>query len=132
MVSLSLSTKFTGKLTQSRYAKVPFGDPKELDRAQKTVVQLLNDAFDTCPRSGDEDLPINEAALRAACIFDFLNRAVDESGRKLPRELVAPNMLPGENISQSILVKTRGYADAISCTQLLERVSLRRHVCCHG
>ncbi|KAB8265005.1 cytochrome P450 [Aspergillus pseudonomiae] len=76
------------------YAKVPFGDPKELDRTQKHVVQLLNDAFDTCPKSGDEDLPINEAALRAACIFDYLNRAVDDAGQKLPRELVAPNMLP--------------------------------------
>ncbi|KAE8327964.1 cytochrome P450 [Aspergillus sergii] len=55
------------------YAKVPFGDPKELDRTQKRVVQLLNDAFDSCPKSGDEDLPINEAGRMA---------------------LVAPNMLP--------------------------------------
>jgi hypothetical protein len=74
---------------------MPFGDPKELDRTYKYVVDLLNNAFDNCPKSGEQDLPINEAALHAACIFDYLNRAVDDAGQKLPRELVAPNMLPG-------------------------------------
>lgn len=75
---------------------MPFGDPKELERTSKHVVELLNNAFETCPKSGDEDLPINEAALRAACIFDYLNRAVDDAGKKMPKELVAPNMIPGE------------------------------------
>lgn len=93
-VSLS-STGFVDYLTDSRYSKLPFGDPKELDRTYKHVVELLNNAFDHAPKSGEEDLPISEAALHAACIFDYLNRAVDETGKKMPRELVAPNMLPG-------------------------------------
>lgn len=83
-------------LTGYRYSKLPFGDPKQLEITYKHVLGILNDALENCPKSGNEDLPISEAALRAACIFDYLNRAVDDKGQKLPKELAAPNMLPGK------------------------------------
>jgi hypothetical protein len=79
-----------------RYSKLPFGDPKELADTQRHINDVLNEAINNCPKGGDEDLPINDAALQAACIFDFLNRAVDDKGDKIPRELIIPNMLPGQ------------------------------------
>jgi hypothetical protein len=94
-----LVTTFTAvecTLTSDRYSKLPFGDPKELETTYRHVLEILNDALEKCPKSGDEDLPISEASLRAACIFDYLNRAVDDKGQKLPKELAAPNMLPGK------------------------------------
>lgn len=96
MVSLLAWTGLSGCLIDTRYSKLPFGEPKELDRAYQHVVDLLDHAFDHCPKSGDEDLPLDEAALQAACIFDYLNRAVDDKGQKMPRNLIAPNMLPGD------------------------------------
>ncbi|KAJ5168033.1 cytochrome P450 [Penicillium canariense] len=76
------------------YSKLPFGDPKELARVYKHVEDLLDNAFEQCPKGGDQDLPISEAALQATCVFDYLNRAIDEKGQKMPRELISPNMLP--------------------------------------
>jgi cytochrome P450 len=37
---------------------------------------------------------MQSAALGASCVVDYLKRAVDDHGNKLPRELVIPNMLP--------------------------------------
>jgi hypothetical protein len=93
---------------------LPFGDPKELERVYGHVEDLLNHAFDNCPKGGDEDLPISEAALQATCVFDYLNRAVDDKGQKMPRELLAPNMLPGErNQSRSLISTPRGSTEQV-------------------
>ncbi|KAJ5122568.1 cytochrome P450 [Penicillium atrosanguineum] len=90
--SLSLNKRISSR--GQWYSKLPFGDPKELAETQKHIHDVLNEAINNCPKGGDEDLPINDAALQAACIFDFLNRAVDDKGDKIPRELIIPNMLP--------------------------------------
>lgn len=50
-------------------------------------------AIDTSPRSGSADLPIATAALDAACIVDYLVRALDEKGKKLPAEYVLSNTI---------------------------------------
>ena len=74
---------------------MPFGDPKELEKTRDHIRDVLEKAIDKCPKSGTNDLPIDDAALQAACIFDYLTRAIDDKGEKLPRELIIPNMLPG-------------------------------------
>jgi cytochrome P450 len=69
-------------------------------------------AIDNAPKGDtDEDLPLQSAALGASCVVDYLKRATDDHGKKLPRELVVsilgfhfhgqslidhqiPNMLP--------------------------------------
>lgn len=101
--SLSLNKKLASR--GEWYSKLPFGDAAELARVRDFVLKTLDTAIDNCPKGGDEDLPIKDAALQAACVFDFLNRAVDEKGNKLPRDLIIPNMLPGEKIKTRILIK---------------------------
>jgi hypothetical protein len=46
-------------------------------------------AIDKAPKGDtDEDLPLQSAALGASCVVDYLKRATDDHGNKLPRELV--------------------------------------------
>jgi hypothetical protein len=46
-------------------------------------------AIDNAPKGDtDEDLPLQSAALGASCVVDYLKRATDDHGKKLPRELV--------------------------------------------
>jgi hypothetical protein len=46
-------------------------------------------AIDQAPKGEtDEDLPLQTAALGASCVVDYLKRATDDHGNKLPRDLV--------------------------------------------
>jgi hypothetical protein len=46
-------------------------------------------AIDQAPKGDtDEDLPLQSAALGASCVVDYLKRATDDHGNKLPRDLV--------------------------------------------
>jgi hypothetical protein len=50
---------------------------------------LTVSAIDNAPKGDtDEDLPLQSAALGASCVVDYLKRATDDHGNKLPRELV--------------------------------------------
>ena len=50
---------------------------------------MLLTAIDQTPEGDNEDdLPLHTAALGASCLLDYLKRATDDNGNKLPRELV--------------------------------------------
>jgi len=94
--SLSLNKKVTSR--GSWYASLgwlPGTSAYELSHIQGRLWGILNEAIDNAPKGDtDEDLPLQSAALGASCVVDYLKRATDDHGKKLPRELVIPNMLP--------------------------------------
>jgi hypothetical protein len=46
-------------------------------------------AIEEAPKGDtDEDLPLQSAALGASCVVDYLKRATDDHGNKLPSDLV--------------------------------------------
>jgi cytochrome P450 len=75
------------------YGALPFGDPKRLKDMQRRTYERLQGAMDTVDSRDRPDLPLADAALQATCIVDYLNRGVDETGRKLPSNLILPNMV---------------------------------------
>lgn len=94
--SLSLNKKVTSR--GSWYASlgsVPFTAANELKNVNNKTWKLINEAIENAPKGDtDEDLPLHSAALGASCVVDYLKRATDDHGEKLPRDLVIPNMLP--------------------------------------
>ena len=72
---------------------MPFGDGARLKAVQKSVYEQLQTAVDNATSAGIENMPMNEAAVKASCVADYLKNAVDEKGEKFPRGLVLPNML---------------------------------------
>jgi hypothetical protein len=95
-VSLSLNKKITSR--GSWYASlsaVPFTTANALKNVTSRITTIINAAIDQAPKGDtDEDLPLQTAALGASCVVDYLKRATDDHGNKLPRELIIPNMLP--------------------------------------
>ena len=81
---LSLNKKVTSK--GDWYANLPFGDPKQLKEIRRMQHERISKAIATAESSGTEDLPLQDAALKAANVIDYLIRATDGSGQKLPRE----------------------------------------------
>lgn len=68
------------------YSHLPWGAPKQLRDSKAHVQGLVEEAVRNVQGNGTEDLPINEAALKASCIVDYLVRATDEKGNKLPEK----------------------------------------------
>ncbi|KIX09416.1 uncharacterized protein Z518_00496 [Rhinocladiella mackenziei CBS 650.93] len=84
------------KAVQTRgdwYSMLPFGPPKKLQHVRLEIASVVDDIIETCPRGGTEDLPLDEAALNASCLVDYLTRATDDRGDKLPYDLVLTNTL---------------------------------------
>ncbi|KAI9832012.1 MAG: hypothetical protein M1819_004556 [Sarea resinae] len=75
------------------YKKLPFGDPKRLKEVQQETYAFIMDAVNNATVPGASDLPLHEAALQARNVVDYMNRAVDEKGEKLPSSLAIPNMV---------------------------------------
>lgn len=75
------------------YRNLPFGDSARLKQVQKTTYHQLEEAMEGAPKAGIENLPLNEAAVKAACVADYLVNAVDEKGEHFPKGLVLGNML---------------------------------------
>ncbi|KAK9371833.1 cytochrome P450 [Lipomyces chichibuensis] len=72
------------------YNKLPFGDPARLRASKKRLDQLFEEAIEAASK-GVEDLELQEAALKAENIVDYLQRATDNKGNKMPRDrLVDP------------------------------------------
>ena len=94
--SLALNKKVTSR--GSWYAKlgaIPYTSANELRNITSKLWSILNEAIDKAPKGDTEDdLELNSAALGASCVVDYLKRATDDKGNKLPRDLVIPNMLP--------------------------------------
>ncbi|KAK3396681.1 cytochrome P450 [Sordaria brevicollis] len=88
---LSLNKKVTAR--GSWYQHLPFGDPARLQQVRKTVYAQLADVVANAPKSGIENMPLNEAAIKASCVADYLVNAVDEKGEHFPEGLILSNML---------------------------------------
>jgi cytochrome P450 len=80
---LSLNKKVTSK--GDWYASLPFGDPKRLRDTKLRIEQLVEESIQEAQRGGVEDLPLQDAALRAANMVDYAIRATDNKGEKLPK-----------------------------------------------
>ncbi|OJJ84166.1 cytochrome P450 [Aspergillus glaucus CBS 516.65] len=80
---LSLNKKVTSK--GDWYAKLPFGDPKKLHVLRNRIEEMVGESVQSAERGGVEDLPLQDAALRAANMVDYAIRATDNKGDKLPK-----------------------------------------------
>ncbi|KAJ8114121.1 hypothetical protein ONZ43_g4982 [Nemania bipapillata] len=74
---------------------LPFGDPAKLKVVSQQLFDICEDAMS---RSVDKDgpsLPLSDlTSLKgASCVADFLYRACDEEGERLPRDLVLANVV---------------------------------------
>lgn len=72
------------------YGHLPFGDPRRMREARDLVWAGVGEAIER-GSTGGKDLPLHEAALHATCLADYLQRAVDGEGKKLPREFLVSN-----------------------------------------
>lgn len=68
------------------YSHMPWGAPKQLKENMAHVKEMINAAVANVQGKGTEDLPIKDAALKASCIVDYLVRATDDDGKKLPEK----------------------------------------------
>ncbi|KAJ5514916.1 hypothetical protein N7463_004468 [Penicillium fimorum] len=81
--SLELNKKVTAR--GDWYAKLPFGDPKRLRDARYRIIEMVNESIQNASRNGVEDLPLQDAALKASNMIDYIIRATDNKGEKLPK-----------------------------------------------
>ncbi|KFY47171.1 hypothetical protein V494_00124 [Pseudogymnoascus sp. VKM F-4513 (FW-928)] len=87
-ISLELNKKISSK--GDWYSKLPFGDPARLRVLRKRLEFLINESIENASK-GVEDLELQEAALKAENIVDYLQRATDNKGNKMPKDrLVYP------------------------------------------
>ncbi|KAG8407753.1 hypothetical protein J3459_018384 [Metarhizium acridum] len=80
---LSLNKKVTSK--GDWYSSLPFGDPQRLKYVRSHIEQLVDESIQNAARGGVEDLPLQDAALKAANVVDYSIRAIDNKGEKLPK-----------------------------------------------
>ncbi|KAJ5652562.1 Cytochrome monooxygenase alnD [Penicillium longicatenatum] len=67
------------------YGKLPFGDPQKLRSARGRIIEMVNESIANASRGGVEDLPLQDAALKASNMVDYAIRATDNKGEKLPK-----------------------------------------------
>lgn len=93
--SLSLNKKIMSRgAWYSKLSVIPLTDPWKLQHIQGKLWNIIVNAIDGAPKGEtDEDLPLHSAALGASCVVDYLKRATDDQGNKLPVDLVVPNMV---------------------------------------
>jgi len=82
--SLVLSKKLSSH--GAWYGQLPFGDPKRARDLQKEITNQIQNSIDNAKSNGTEDLPMQDAALKAANVIDYLVRATDSAGTHLPKE----------------------------------------------
>ncbi|KAM0713381.1 hypothetical protein Q7P37_010343 [Cladosporium fusiforme] len=80
---LTLNKKVSSKGTW--YGMLPFGDPQRLKNIKARIETLIEDSMKKAEQSGNEDLPLQEAALQASNMVDYAIRATDNQGNKLPK-----------------------------------------------
>lgn len=82
------------------YSHMPFGDPARLRHLQEFVAQEVATIIKGAKSGGTEDLPLQDAALKAANVIDYFVRATDTAGEHLPTEnLVAAVIVAVSTIS---------------------------------
>ncbi|KAJ4249790.1 hypothetical protein NW762_012132 [Fusarium torreyae] len=82
--TLSLNKKVTSR--GNWYASLPFGEPKALRVKKQRLEGLVEQRIQEAKSGGIEDLPLQDAALKAENMVDYALRAVDNRGEKLPKE----------------------------------------------
>ncbi|GME35025.1 Cytochrome P450 [Neofusicoccum parvum] len=85
--SLELNKKISSR--GNWYANLPFGDPKRLSDLRAAIEVMLDEAIEQCKANGNEDLELQEAAIKASCVIDYAIRAVDSKGERLPKKNLA-------------------------------------------
>ncbi|KAJ4300645.1 hypothetical protein N0V88_003330 [Collariella sp. IMI 366227] len=88
---LALNKKVTSR--GEWYRMMPFGDSARLKEIQRITYTQLAEVVERAPKSGIENMPLNEAAIKASCVADYLVNAVDEKGEHFPMPLILSNML---------------------------------------
>lgn len=88
---LSLNKKISNR--GEWYKHLPIGDPKRLRDVRAELYEKLRVATDAAVRPGTDDLPLHDAALEASCVVDYLKRAADNNGNKMPHDLIYSNMI---------------------------------------
>ncbi|KAI3332040.1 cytochrome P450 [Xylariaceae sp. AK1471] len=84
--SLELNKKISSM--GSWYAMLPFGDPKRLRENKERITEMLLESVEKAARGSDEDLDLQEAALKAENMVDYICRATDNKGNKIPKERI--------------------------------------------
>ncbi|KAK2036705.1 cytochrome P450 82A2, partial [Colletotrichum somersetense] len=85
---LSLMKKTS--LRGSWYGYLPFGTPKRLKIVRKLLWDGVAKGIEESTKTKG-DLPMKDAALHSASVADYLRRATDEHGEKLPENLLLSN-----------------------------------------
>ncbi|KAF2999609.1 hypothetical protein G7054_g10211 [Neopestalotiopsis clavispora] len=83
--SLSLNKKVTSM--GSWYAHMPFGAPKQLRNARGRIIEMVQESINAASK-GVEDLELQEAAVKAENMVDYVLRATDSKGNKLPADRI--------------------------------------------
>jgi len=81
--SLELNKKVSAR--GDWYASLPFGDPKRLRGMKERIANLIDEPIQNAKRGGIEDLDLQDAALKAENMIDYVLRATDSKGNKLPK-----------------------------------------------
>ncbi|KAJ5797707.1 uncharacterized protein N7503_007003 [Penicillium pulvis] len=81
--NLALNKKVTSR--GNWYRMLPFGDPQKLRRCMTRVEEIVDESIKHAARGGVEDLPLQDAALKASNMVDYAIRATDNKGDKLPK-----------------------------------------------
>ncbi|KIL88163.1 cytochrome p450 oxidoreductase [Fusarium avenaceum] len=74
------------------YGKLPFGDPKKLRDTKGRITEMMSESIARASR-GQDDLELQDAALKAENVVDYFLRATDNKGNKLPSSQFAPALL---------------------------------------
>ncbi|RGP73152.1 cytochrome p450 oxidoreductase [Fusarium longipes] len=74
------------------YAKMPFGDPKKVRQTMDRIMEMMDESIARASK-GQEDLELQDAALKADNVVDYFLRATDNKGNKLPPSQFAPALL---------------------------------------
>ncbi|KAI0482544.1 cytochrome P450 [Xylariaceae sp. FL0804] len=83
--SLELNKKITSM--GSWYAMLPFGPPQQLRNARARIEEMIRESIDKAAK-GEEDLELQEAALKAENMIDYVLRATDNKGAKIPQDRI--------------------------------------------
>ncbi|KAJ5742765.1 uncharacterized protein N7511_011166 [Penicillium nucicola] len=81
---LSLNKKVSSK--GDWYGRLPFGDPQRLRSIKARIEELIEESVKQAESGGVEDLPLQDAALKASNMVDYAIRATDSKGEKLPKD----------------------------------------------
>ncbi|KAK9441907.1 Cytochrome P450 [Metarhizium brunneum] len=82
---IALNLELNKRITSmgSWYAHMPFGDPKRLRQSTARIEEMIIDSMAKASK-GQVDLDLQDAALEAENVVDYLLRATDNNGKKLP------------------------------------------------